>query len=196
MGTAVLQAPLCVLNLPGVKLSTGVLFRGLSMVLYLFRGLRQKTEHPSGCSVFCAEGRDIESCPHMPKGLCMSRRKHWRILCFFRTRSEAGALRRSTLRKNACESQPACHVVADYVSFATAFSFSKQAEHPSGCSAFFLPASFLRFAPGCPPHLHTSSPFSASTVMVDPAARSPRRMVRAIRVSTLLCSTLLRGRAP
>lgn len=39
MGTAVLQTPLCVLILPGVKLSTGVLFRGLSMVLSLLHGL-------------------------------------------------------------------------------------------------------------------------------------------------------------
>ena len=46
------------------------------------------------------------------------------------------------------------------------------------------------------PYRHTSSPFSTSTVMVAPGVRSPRRMVRATRVSTLLCSTRRRGRAP
>ena len=46
------------------------------------------------------------------------------------------------------------------------------------------------------PYRQTSSPFSTSTVMVAPGARSPRRMVRATRVSTLLCSTRRRGRAP
>ena len=46
------------------------------------------------------------------------------------------------------------------------------------------------------PYLHTSSPFSTSTVMVAPGARSPRRLVRATRGSTPLCSTRRRGRAP
>ena len=43
---------------------------------------------------------------------------------------------------------------------------------------------------------HTSSPSCTSTVMVLPALRSPRRMVRASRVSTLLCSVRRRGLAP
>ena len=55
--------------------------------------------------------------------------------------------------------------------------------------------SFLLYC-GLFPYRHTSSPFSTSTVMVAPGARSPRRMVRATRVSTLLCSTRRRGRAP
>ena len=42
----------------------------------------------------------------------------------------------------------------------------------------------------------TSSPSCTSTVMVLPALRSPRRMVRASRVSTLLCSVRRRGLAP
>ena len=54
----------------------------------------------------------------------------------------------------------------------------------------------LRRGGAAPAQRQTSSPFSASTVRVEPLSRSPRRMVRASRVSTLLCSTRLRGRAP
>ena len=42
----------------------------------------------------------------------------------------------------------------------------------------------------------TSSPFSASTVIVVPSESSPERIVRASSVSTLLCRQRRSGRAP